>query len=337
MGIRKIAAVMAVVGLFGAACSGTTAPASPIAGPKHAGLSVPTTPPAVPFDVSGLAAPASGDKFIGVSAPGAPYSYTPISDLAAKMGKKPDVVEEYIKFGDQYDAQGAENAWKNGALYYIAWEPFSQSFKDIASGKYDSYIKHFAAQIHYMNVPVALSFAHEMNGYWYPWGTQANSAAQFVAAWKHMHDVFQQQGATNVIWCWNPNDVNPVPSVKLAPYYPGDDYVDWVGIIGYYTNQGAKTFQTLFQPTITQIRAFTQKPIMIPEVSAEPGKNRAAEIDDLFASIVANQDILGFIWFDYDKSADWRFEDDPGALAAFTKAVASPKIGVDMQTVANQK
>jgi len=335
--IYKTAAILAATGLLAAACGGTHSAASPVAGAKHAGLSVPTTPPAVPFDVSGLADPTSGDKFYGLSAEGAPYSYAPVDKLASTLGKKPDLVEEYTRFGDQYDAQGASNAWKNGALYYIAWEPYTASFKSIASGKYDTYIKHFAAQIHYMNVPIALSFAHEMNGYWYPWGTQANTAADFVAAWKHLHDLFTQAGATNVLWCWNPNDINPVSTVKLAPYYPGDAYVDWVGVIGYYTNAGAKTFKTLFQPTIDQIRTFSQKPIVIPEVSAEPGKYRTAEIQDLFSSVESNKDVLGFIWFDYLKSADWRIEDDPTALPAFKQGLSAPKIGVDMQTVANQR
>jgi hypothetical protein len=336
--MRTVAAIVAVVGLLGAAGCSSSGSKSPVAGAKHAGLAVPTTAPAVPFDVGGLASPGANDKFFGFTAAGAPYSYASISKLATEVGKKPDVVEEYIKWGDQYDAQGASNAWKNGALYYLAWEPFTASFTSIADGKYDTYIKHFAAQVHYMNVPIALSFAHEMNGYWYPWGTQANSASAFVRAWKHIHDLFTQQGATNVVWVWSPNDINPVPSVKLKPYYPGDAYVDWIGITGYYTNAGAKTFATLFQPTIDQIRGFSQKPVIIPETSAEPGSGREAEITDLFRSVEASKDVLGFIWFNYDKSTstDWRVDDDSAALAVFKQGVASSSIGVDMQKVAAQ-
>jgi beta-mannanase len=51
-----------------------------------------------------------------------------------------------------------------------------------------------------LNLPIAVSFGHEMNGNWYPWGTAHTTAAQFVAAWRHIHDLFARVGATNVIW-----------------------------------------------------------------------------------------------------------------------------------------
>ena len=44
--------------------------------------------------------------------------------------------------------------------------------------------------------PVALSFGHEMNGDWYPWGTKQTTAASFVAAWRHIYDLFAKAGAT---------------------------------------------------------------------------------------------------------------------------------------------
>jgi mannan endo-1,4-beta-mannosidase len=332
---RTMAAVITAGLLALTACSGSTGPASPVAGARHAGLAVPTAAPSVPFDVGALAAPAANDKFMGVTIADAPFDYSPITSWGDKVGKQPDVVEEYISWGDQFDAQAASNAWKHGALYYIAWEPFSASFKSIADGEYDSYIKHFASQVHYMNLPVAISFAHEMNGYWYPWGTQSNTAAEFVKAWQHIHNLFLEAGATNVVWVWSPNDIGPVSNVQLKPYYPGDAYVDWIGIIGYYTNNGAKTFATLFQPTVNEVRTFSQKPIIIPEVAAEPGPNQAAEINDLFSSVEQSKDVLGFIWFNYDKTANWQVQDEPAALAAFRQDAASPLIGVDMQKVAN--
>lgn len=334
--LTRFALLGIAIGLLAVAgCSSSKGPTGPAAGPTHAGLAVPSVAPTVPFDVGGLAAPAADDKFMGVTIANAPFSYSPITAWGKAVGKQPDVAEEYIRWGDQYDAQAASNAWKNGALYYVAWEPFGASFKDIADGKYDTYIKHFATQVHYMNLPVAISFAHEMNGYWYPWGTQADTAAEFVAAWQHIHNLFEQAGATNVVWVWSPNNIGPVSKVQLKPYYPGDAYVDWIGIIGYYTNSGPKTFATLFGPTINEIRAFSQKPIIIPEVAAEPGPNQAAEINDLFTSVEQSKDVLGFIWFNYDKTTDWMIENSATALAAFRQDARSPLIGVDMQKVAN--
>ena len=65
--------------------------------------------------------------------------------------------------------------------------------------------------------------------------------ADYVAAWRHIHDVFDPADADERDLDLDPNVVNPVPSVKLAPLYPGDAYVDWVGIDGYYTHRGAQT------------------------------------------------------------------------------------------------
>ena len=64
----------------------------------------------------------------------------------------------------------------------------------------------------------------------------------FVAAWRHIHDLFDAAGATNVIWVWNPNIINPVPGVQLEPLWPGGSYVDWVGMTGYFAVTGPHTF-----------------------------------------------------------------------------------------------
>lgn len=154
---------------------------------------------------------------------------------------------------------------------FVVWEPFSTSIAKIASGASDSYINQFAAAVRTLNVPIVLSFGHEFNGTWYPWGTTGTTAAQFVAAWRHIHDLFAAQGATNVIWVWDPNDIFPVPNVQLAQYYPGDSYVDWVGVTGYWSQAGPNSYAGLYLPTLEEIRGFTQKPFLIAETAVEPG------------------------------------------------------------------
>ena len=53
--------------------------------------------------------------------------------------------------------------------------------------------------------------------------------AKFRAAWIHTWTLFQQEGATNVEWVWCPNNGN----YPYKGFYPGDRYVDWVGVDGY--------------------------------------------------------------------------------------------------------
>jgi hypothetical protein len=173
-----------------------------------------------------------------------------------------------------------------------------------------------------LNLPVAISFGHEMNGNWYPWGTEQATPAEFVAAWRHIHNVFTRAGATNVIWVWNPNNIFPVPQVKLKPYYPGDAYVDWAGITGYFATDGPQTFATLYRPTIDEIRHFTRKPILIAETSVQTGPAEVACVSHLLSSVTRHHDVLGFIWFDYSKGGvDWRVESRPILREAMTKGL----------------
>jgi hypothetical protein len=285
--------------------------------------------PVLPYDIQPLLYPKK--KFFGVAADGAPASLKPVDQFAAKAGKNPNLIEFYSAFGDQYEAQLVQKTWNAGALAYIAWEPMKTSLSSIAAGKYDAYIRQYADSVKQLNLPVAISFAHEMNGFWYPWGTKHATAKQFVSAWKHVHDIFAQEGATQVIWVWSPNAINPMPSVRLAPYWPGDAYVDWVGVIGYYGLYGPATYKTLYQPTMTQIRAFTRKPFIIAETASEGGARKPADIADLFLGTAKHPDVIGFVWFNFLKETDWRITSSPEAAAAFRRQAQNPRFGFDVK------
>ncbi|MDR3032425.1 MAG: beta-mannanase [Kitasatospora sp.] len=280
-----------------------------------------------PVDLTPLLQPAK--KYIGVALDGAPASMEPVQKYTEMVGKQPNVIENYAGWGDQFDSTGVRLTWQNGALPYIAWEPHKTPLADIAKGDSDAYIKAFATAVQKTNVPVAISFAHEMNGHWYDWGTKTNSPEDFVAAWHRIHDIFQDRGASNVIWVWSPNIVNPVQQVALQPYYPGDGYVDWVGMVGYWTECCDKDFEQVYGPTMTQVRKFSGKPFIISETAAEPGKKASSFVDQLFAGVEAHPDVLGFVWFNISKRADWRLEKTPSSLKAFKEHAADPQYGFD--------
>ena len=279
-------------------------------------------PGSQPYNVSGLLDPASG-KFLGVEAVGAPDSMTPVSTFAANTGRKPDLVGQYVPWGTAFDARAASNAWSYGALYYGAWEPFGISVQAIADGQSDAYITRFAEAVRALNVPVALSFGHEMNGNWYPWGTEQTTPAAFVAAWRHIHRLFARAGASNVIWVWNPNVVYAMQQVRLAPYWPGDAYVDWVGITGYFPASGPDTFAGLYGATMTEIRQFTARPFIIAETAVQTGPAEVQAADSLVAGVRRHPDVLGLIWFDYDKAGvDYQLESRPALRAAIAGDIA---------------
>ena len=102
-------------------------------------------------------------------------------------------------------------------------------------GHHDAYIREFAEAAKAWGHPFFLRFNWEMNGNWFPWseGVNGNQPGEYVAAWRHVHDIFTQVGATNATWVWCPN-VDPASKLHdLASLYPGDAYVDWTGLDGY--------------------------------------------------------------------------------------------------------
>jgi len=308
---------------------GALSPRPPAAGP--AGQPVPPSgspapaPSSLPYDMSGLLHP-TGGKFFGVEAEGAP-SLAPVASFASSVGRRPDLIGQYLAWNSSFDAHAVAAAWSYGALYYIAWEPFGTSAQAVAGGQSDRYISTFARAVRALNLPVAISFGHEMNGNWYPWGTGQTTPADFVAAWRHVHNLFIQAGASNVIWVWNPNVISAEPQLDLSAYYPGDSYVDWAGITGYFPASGPKTFTSLYGPTMAEIKQFTTKPVIIAETSVETGPAELQAAHSLVAGVKRHPGVLGLIWFDFDKAGvNWRLESRPALRAAVAADIAGLRL-----------
>lgn len=286
-----------------------------------------TYAPAQPYDVTPLLHPRK--KYFGATFDGVPKDLGPVGTYASQVGRTPTMLEYYLGWGDALQADQTEAVWENGQLPYIAWEPHKATLAQIADGSQDAYIASTARTLRAVNVPVAISLAHEMNGGWYPWGHGKATAAQFVKAWRHVHDVFQDEGVSTVIWVWSPNVINPVPQVALKPYWPGDGYVDWVGVVGYYARTGAQDFAALFGPTFRQIRTFTERPFLLAETGAQPSPRKSTQITELLKTVAGRSDVVGFIWFDLDKETDWRVDSSPASLAAFRAAARDHRYDLD--------
>jgi mannan endo-1,4-beta-mannosidase len=269
--------------------------------------------------------PPSG-KYFGVEPSGQPDSLAPVEAFAQLAGRQPDLIGQYLAWGSAFDTRAAQNAWSYGALYYMAWEPFDTTVADIAAGDSNNYITGFADEVKAADVPVALSFGHEMNGNWYPWGTTGATPASFVAAWRLIHAIFAAAGANNVIWVWNPNVISAT-EVPLQPYYPGNSYVDWVGLTGYFPMSGPTTFGQLFESTMAEIRRFTYKPFIIVETAVQSGPNEVGCVTSLVSGVVHSRDVLGFVWFEYNKlGVNWSLVSRPAVRDALAKAVMNLSI-----------
>ncbi len=291
-----------------------------------------------------------GTTFIGVSTANGELSE--VEEFTTETGVDPEVVMISRDWAQpEFDLTAIEEITAAGHLPMIAWEPWDHTVEStfdrrrgeqpeyalarIIAGDFDDEIRDWATGLAEWNRPVAIRFAHEMNGYWYPWAESVNGnrAGQYVAAWRHVHDIFTEVGADRVIWVWNPNldDPNLTP---LEGLYPGDEYVDWVGLVGYLGNGidpsvYVPTFDQLFGPTIDIVRSFTERPIVITEIGAtEKGGRKAGWISHVIDAMAGRTDVVGFIWFEVDKETDWRVVSSPEALAAFVDAVSDPRLGI---------
>lgn len=237
-------------------------------------------------------------------------------------------------WGSPFDTGAANLVQRRGDISAIDMATGSVPLSAIASGAYDSSIAAWAAAAKAWRHPFFLLLDEEMNGTWYPYspGQQGNTAADFVAAWRHMHDIFASVGATNVTWVWCPNTIYPGSS-PLAALYPGNAYVDWTGINGYnWGNGNWKSFGPLFAPTYEALlRIAPDKPIMIGETaSAEAGGSKAAWITQALSVDVPKhfdrvKALLWFNWRIYEKSRwwPWEIESSVSSQEAFRNAIGS--------------
>jgi beta-mannanase len=271
---------------------------------------------------------------VSIFMPGAGYNINNLNTLSSQMGVKFTSAKWYSDWGTAFENSVANTFANNGIIPEMTWQPeidsVGLSFDNITAGQYDSYITQTAQGVAAFGRPIRISLAPEMNADWTPWGmgVQGNNPQNFVAFWKYVVQKFRSAGATNVSWIWSPN-VIPYNAQQLyggnyANLYPGDSYVDFMGLDGYNwgTSQSWSVWQSfndVFSTSYQQLTTVSSKKILIMEMaSTEIGGDKAAWITDMFNQLQSRYtQIAGFTWFNINKETDWRINSSTGAQAAF--------------------
>jgi hypothetical protein len=269
--------------------------------------------------------PPSLASYLGVFEPGAPPAYDPVADFAAVAGRKPNLLGFYSGWTEPFDTSFAQTLHRNGVIPFVQIDPTDASIAAIANGTYDDYLRTYADSVRGFDHNVVIGFGHEMNAPWYSWGYRHVTPATFVAAWRHIVTLFRDDGADNVTWVWTVQADEP-GTRPIASWWPGAQYVTWVGIDGYYYRP-ADTFGSVFGQTIDQVKAFTTKPVLLSETAVGPHAGQIVKIQDLFQGMAADK-TLGLVWFDVAQHGgidrqDWRIEDSPTAEISFRLGVAN--------------
>src|SRR2546422_4083590 len=220
----------------------------------------------------------------------APYQGVRETERAA--GRHLGIVELGQPFDRPVDQRALNIIHAHGSLPMVTWYPWTFVFgqkggdkppleryalRKIYTGVFDDLIRQEAHDLANFGYPVILRFAPEMNGFWSPWSESpsgnfrgqnknSNQLGDFVKAWRHIHDLFEREDASNVIWNWSPNIWYWGMKYPFKEYFPGDRYVDLVGVDGYNwgtTASWSKWFTPaqLFDKTLTSLRRLSRRPI----------------------------------------------------------------------------
>jgi mannan endo-1,4-beta-mannosidase len=269
--------------------------------------------------------PTTPQSYLGLFTTSFPNSYAGMTAFSRQTGAKPNLAMYYSGWYVPFPASFARTAASNGVVPLVQMDPDKISLAAIAAGKYDPYLSAYAEAVKAYRDPVILSFGHEMNGSWYTWGYGKTSPKVFVAAWRHIVTLFRVLGAKNVTWLWTINVINDTQVGRIpspAPWWPGQSYVTWVGIDGYYLKPSWQ-FAPLFGPTILAVRHLTSDPILIGETGVIQAAGQPTKIPDLFAGI-KQYGLLGFVWFDSTNSLGLDFSiSSSAASAAFRRSAAA--------------
>lgn len=249
-----------------------------------------------------------------------------IEAFETMSGKKLDIVLKFIAFNQMGTAGGfplseASTVAANGSVIFIKLEPWSWdgadddsfSLEKIIAGDFDARIEAFASAAAAHGEPIFVSFGHEMNAGWYPWG---GNPELYKQAYIRVHGLMSAL-AGNITWVWNPD--RSEGAYPISSYYPGDAYVDWVAVDGYNTEDYGepwKTAEGLFDEAVLELESYN-KPLMIGETACDAnteddesvkkpqwlysavewmvGKNRSGSSDNL---------IKAYVYFNFDKTEE---------------------------------
>ena len=225
----------------------------------------------------------------------------------------------------------------------VNWEPVDPSAQTdctnwsldaMIKGNHDAYIRQWAQDAKNYGGTVILRFAHEMNGYWFPWGYGrcTNTPAKFKTAWKHVWGIFNSVGATNVQFLWSVLGAHHVRAL-----YPGAKYVDYVGLTAFDWGPPKRKWTSMVKTFNTSMRILSRykKPIIAAEIGAAylPSCrkcDKVAYITNGYPAVYKKWPRLAvMVYFDLNMSfvaqPDWRLSSPPGALSAYRQIVADPR------------
>jgi hypothetical protein len=224
--------------------------------------------------------------------------------------------------------------WDAGRTPMLTWELHLSSgatpddiLERIIAGEYDDYIVEWAerfgsaaTEAGQPNQPPAyIRLAHEANGNWYPWAPAGGDGTptEYIDMWQyvrsHVEERIRKRYRPAWMWAVNGADVGPFTMEEL---YPGDEYVDWMGIDSYNwgVSQEWSSWQSpeeLFSEPVERLHGISDAPLGVSEFASSSLTEAGTDVDRKSAWIqeaFPTLEELGVdmtVWFNEDKETDW--------------------------------
>jgi hypothetical protein len=217
-----------------------------------------------------------------------------------------------------------EVATRAGVTPIVHWN-LPMDGGQITNGSRDAYIRTQVAAVKAYRKPVFVRLDWEMNAYWYThWNLPAVTATQFIASWRHVVKLFAN--LTNVAFVWAPNIGEP-SNEPMQRWYPGDGFVDWVGLDAYPQSEpassllGGRDNMNVF----AQFAAAHHKPLMLAEWAPNLPHPDTPEPINLVFNWAAHypRTVKALVYFDFVVGTrDFRLTSHPIGAAVFRKRTA---------------
>lgn len=256
-------------------------------------------------------------------------SFEKLSQTEKALNTSFDIVSIYMAWGPESGAVFPDSLMKEitkrNAIPMLTWEPWTWPFPEyrnheelccekkvlqyITKGYFDAYLSDYAKRIKAVDGPVMIRFAHEFDNPAYPWSTAGgNSPEDFIQSWRYVVNYFDSIGVGNVSWVWNPWEED-----ELEKYYPGDAYVDWIGVTNLNYGKAASNntwydSEDLYRPFSEKLKKYN-KPVMLSEFGSTTfGGDQSKWFANAFEKIKNDfPEIKALIFFYNNKDPNWGF------------------------------
>ena len=240
----------------------------------------------------------------------------------AKLGHRLGVYHTYHTWTQPFPSEADRYFADRGTTVLISWA--GTDTRDITSGVYDEMIRQRARETRALGKRVIIQWRWEMNRR--NLAAEVHSPEDYVAAWRHIHQLFDEEGATQVRWAWCPLS-DRIADLDFSAYYPGDDYVDFIGANGYARNSG-QSLAYVFEPFFDWA-ADQKRPILIGEFGRPVNMGTRAQLVDWFndglRTLASNPRVAVVVYFESGRGTTGEYDvaDIPDALAALREWVPS--------------